>query len=399
MKFLGYGRQTIRDEDVAAVVAVLRGDYLTQGPAVSGFEEALAAYVGAPYAVVVANGTAALHLACLAAGLGKGDIGVTQAITFVASANCLSYCGAQADLVDIDPATINMSPEKLSEYLRRVPACKAVIPVAMGGYSHNGTELRSIAGDRIIIEDACHALGATNRDGTKVGGGTWADMTVFSFHPVKPITTGEGGAIITHREDLYRKLLALRSHGIVRNSSDFIDQSGVDNPWYYEMQELGFNYRLPDILAALGKAQLGSIDGFIARRREIAAYYDRRLADIPGIRLVQADAEMRSRSGHHLYMLQIDYRALRTTRARVMADLKAAGIGAQVHYIPVHHQPYYRPRFQKEFWNLSAADHFYEECLTIPCYPDLTDQDLGFVVENIHKLASRAESGGRDHAV
>lgn len=390
MKFLGYGRQSIDESDIEAVVATLRGDYLTQGPAVTAFEEALARYVGARYAVAVANGTAALHVACLAAEMKVGDIGVTQAITFSASANCLAYCGARADLVDIDPETLNMSPDALRDYLRTVPECKVIIPVAMGGLSADLGTIRGIAGERIIIEDACHALGGHGSEGKPVGGGPHADMTVFSFHPVKPITTGEGGAIVTNREDLYRRLLSLRSHGIVRSPELLVDPSHSAEPWYYEQQILGYNYRLCDIQAALGSSQLRRIDRFIARRREIALFYDREFRDLQGVQLVQADSDFRQRSGHHLYVLRIDFDHLGISRVEVMAALKSLGIGTQVHYLPVHYHPYYRERFKDERHRLRAAESYYSECLSLPCYPTMEEEDMKRVVAGVRMAVSGA---------
>lgn len=392
MKLLGYGRQSIDESDIEAVVTTLRGDYLTQGPAVAAFEEALARYVGARHAVVVANGTAALHIACLAAGLKPGDIGVTQAITFAASANCIAYCGARPDLVDIDPETLNMSPDALRDYLRRVPECKVVISVAMGGLSDGLGTIREIANERVVIEDACHALGGRGSEGNLVGGSIHADMTVFSFHPVKPITTGEGGAIVTDREDLYRSLLSFRSHGIVRAPEPLVDTSHAAEPWYYEQQTLGYNYRLCDIQAALGRSQLCRIDAFIARRREIALFYDREFRDIEGVRLVQADPDFRQRSGHHLYVLRFDFDRLGLSRMEAMAALKAQGIGTQVHYIPVHYHPYYRERFVDERHRLQVAECYYRECLSLPCYPGLDDGDLKRVVAGVRKIVSSART-------
>lgn len=384
MKFLGYGRQTIDEVDIAAVVATLRGDYLTQGPAVVVFEQALAEYVGARYAVAVANGTAALHVACLAAGLRSGDCGVTQALTFAASANCMAYCGARPDLVDVDPDTLYMSSDSLREHLEQVPQCKVVIPVAMGGLSTGLARIREIAGERIIIEDACHALGGRIEQGAPVGGSGYADMTVFSFHPVKPITTGEGGAIVTDREDLYRRMLALRSHGIVRAPDLLFDPYHADEPWYYEQQVLGYNYRLCDIQAALGRSQLQRIDTLISRRRDIAQYYDREFSDLEGVRFVQATPDFRQRSGHHLYALRIAFEDLGITRTAMMMALKAEGIGSQVHYIPVHYHPYYRQRFIDR--RFAVAESYFQECLTLPCYPGLDDADLQRVVTGVKNV-------------
>ena len=386
MKFLGYGRHNIDDNDISAVVEVLRGDYLTQGPAIRLFEERLASYVGARFAVAVSNGTTALHLACLAANLGSGDIGVTQAITFVASANCMAYCGARPDLIDIDPDTLNMSIDSLKDYLKKTPECKLLIPVAMGGLSYDGNEIRSVAGNRIIIEDACHAFGAISGNGKKVGGGGYADMTVFSFHPVKPITTGEGGAIVTDREDFYKRLLALRNHGIVREAEALFESDKASDPWYYEQQVLGFNYRISDIQAALGISQLDKIDRFIKRRHEIASYYDHYLSDFYGVRLVQSDSDCRFRSGHHLYIIRIDFDSIGKTRKQVMDMLAQRGIGTQVHYIPIHYHPYYRNKFGKQLVSLIQAESYYKECLTLPCHPGLSNSDLFRIVSSLKEV-------------
>lgn len=386
LKYLGYGRQLIDESDIERVAAVLRGDYLTQGPELDAFECELAARVGARYAVAVANGTAALHLACLAAELKHGDRGVTQDITFVASANCMAYCGIFPDLVDIDSETLNMCPDSLRAYLRRFPQCRVIVPVAMGGLSHDLAAIRSIAEDRIIIEDASHALGGLASNGRPVGGSGDADMTVFSFHPVKPITTGEGGAIVTDREDFYHRLRCLRSHGIVRAPGRLLDADKADDPWHYELQALGYNYRLSDILAALGRSQLARLGDFVRRRRAIAEYYDAAFAGMAHIVPTQSSADHRRRSGHHLYVVEIDYDALGLTRAQVMRAMSALGIGTQVHYIPVHLHPYYRqqPRSGDMLFGRSMA--YYRRCLTLPCHPGLGDDDLKRVVAAVRSV-------------
>lgn len=382
-RFLGYGRQTIDDIDIQAVIDVLKSDFLTQGPAVTAFEQAIADLTGAKYVVAVSNGTAALHIACLAAGLKEGDVGVTQPITFCASANAITYCGARADLVDIDPDTMTMSVDGLNAYLAEHPECKVVIPVSYGGLSSSNAGLRKAAGDRVIIEDASHSIGALGEDGNMVGSG-YADMYTFSFHPVKPITTGEGGAIATDDEALYKQLLLLRSHGIERDEALLVNKNEAGNPWYHEQQILGFNYRLCDIQAALGTAQMARLPDFIARRREIAKFYDREFAGMNHLRLVQNRTDQRDRSGHHLYTVRIDYEAVGKSRAQVMKELAERQIGSQVHYNPVHRMPYHAARFEGQSFPESEA--YYAETLTLPCFPTLNDDEAAQVVAAVRDV-------------
>lgn len=382
-RFLGYGRQSIEQEDIDAVVAALKGDFLTQGPLVPAFEKALADSCGARYAVAVSSATAGLHIACLAAGMKPGDVGVTQPITFIASANCFAYCGAEIELADVDPDTLMMSPAALAEVLKRRPKINVVIPVSFGGLSSDGAKLRAVAGPkRTIIEDASHSFGASEANGVRVGGGSWADMTVFSFHPVKPVTTGEGGAVLTNDKSFYEKLLLLRSHGIERGAENLAAGEAAD-PWWYEQQLLGFNYRLTDVQAALGASQVKRIDQFMARRRAIAAQYDVAFANLNHIRLVQSDPSQRARSGHHLYILRVDFKALGLSRREVMAQLKARQVGTQVHYIPVYKQPYHRPRFEDGETRFPVSEAFYDEALTIPCFPSMTDAEVAYVAATI----------------
>lgn len=379
-RFIGYGRQTIEQADIEAVVSTLKGDFLTQGPVVPAFEKSLADHVGVKFAVAVSSGTAALHIACLAAGMKPGDVGVTQPITFAASANCFAYCGAQIELSDVDPETMMMSPSLLAETLKRRPEISVIVPVSFGGLSSGGEALRAVAGpDRVIIEDASHTYGGDDANGLKVGASGWADMTVFSFHPVKPITTGEGGAIVTNNPELHRRLLLLRSHGIERTPERMVAGSASD-PWWHEQQALGYNYRLCDIQAALGLAQNGRIGKFIQRRREIAIGFDKAFAGLPHVRLVQSRPDQRARSGHHLYIIRIDFEALGKTRAEVMAELKAQGIGSQVHYIPVYKHPWHATSFPGGAQMFPASENFYRECLTLPCFPGMTDDDMARVV-------------------
>jgi len=288
-RFLGYGRQLIGEDDIAAVVSVLRGDHLTRGPMVDRFEAALADRVGARHCVAVSSGTAALHIACLAAGLKPGDLGLTTPLTFVASANAMLYCGATPLLADIDPDGLGLAPQAAEATIADHPEIRALLPVHFGGLAHGSAALRRVSGARRVIEDACHALGGGYEDGQPVGCGVHADMTVFSFHPVKPITTAEGGAVVTNDPELYRMLRLLRSHGIEHASErlthqDAAFESGAPNPWYYEQQVLGFNYRMSDLQAALGLSQLGKLEAFTARRRSIAQRYDAIFEKLPSSR-------------------------------------------------------------------------------------------------------------------
>jgi perosamine synthetase len=380
---LGYGRQTIDQSDVDAVIAALTSDFLTQGPAVTKFEAAVAAVTGARFAVAVSSATAALHVACLAAGAKAGTKGVTQPLTFVASANCLVYCGAEVGLVDIDPDTLMMCPQKLATHLKAEPDVSIVIPVSFGGLSSNGSELREVCGpNRIIIEDASHAYGATDDNGAPVGSAGWADMTIFSFHPVKPITTGEGGMIVTDNPELYRLLCLYRSHGIERDPN-YLQSPAPVAPWWYEQQVLGYNYRLSDIQAALGANQAPKIGGFLARRREIAQQYDAAFSQVENVQLYQSAPSQRARSGHHVYIAGIDYTAIGKSRSQVMQELRGLGVGSQVHYIPVYTQPYYAARFPNGAQDYPITEAFYEKALTIPCFPTMSDDDVMTVINAI----------------
>ncbi len=381
--FLGYGRQSIDDADIAAVVDVLRGDFLTQGPAIERFEAALAEQTGARYAVSVSNGTAALHIACLAAGVGSRDLGLTSAITFAASANCICYAGGLPAFVDIDRTSLGMSVGGLQRAIDQEPRTKVVIPVHLAGLADSSAEIRRAAGRRIVIEDAAHSLGGQYACGKPVGCGAYSDMTILSFHPVKAITTGEGGAVLTNDEELARTLRRLRNHGIERDSSRFVGsdafEDGNAKPWYYEQVELGFNYRMTDIQAALGLSQLSKLDLFIARRREIAARYDEAFSGVPGIELAQSASEQRARSAHHLYVLLFDFKSLKMTRSALMRQLRDFGIGTQVHYIPVYRLPYYADRGPVDRNQYPVAESYYESCLSIPMHPGLTDEDVEYV--------------------
>lgn len=383
--FIPYATQWIDEDDIQAVAEVLRSGWVTQGPVVGKFEEALALYCGAKYAVAVSSGTAALHLAALAAGISTGDRVVTSPITFVASSNCVLYTGGETRFADIDPDTHNLSVSELEKLLSK-ETIKAVIPVHFAGLPCDMEKIGALAKDRglKVIEDASHALGARYRasDGQwiKVGSCRHSDMTTFSFHPVKHITTGEGGAITTNDKELFDKLRRLRSHGIVREG--VIDEAILEKkPWYYEMRELGYNYRITDIQCALGISQLKRIDGWLARRAEIAARYDSAFADFDAIttRPNQDGVE----SAHHLYVIEIDQ------RNEVFLSLRQSGIGTQIHYIPVHFQPYYRERFGYRAGDFPAAEAYYRRCLSIPIYPKMTDENVDQVIAAVREVAGK----------
>lgn len=392
-RFLGYGRQSIDESDIDAVVAVLRSDFLTQGPAIERFEAALAERVGASYAVAVSSGTAALHIACLAAGVGPGDRGLTSAVTFAASSNCLLYAGAEADFADIDSDGLGIAGVALRCALDQRPDVKAIVSVHLAGLAHEAAEVRALAGERLVIEDASHAVGGSYADGKPVGSGAYSDMCVFSFHPVKTITSGEGGAVVTNDAELARRLRMLRSHGIERDVSRFVGGSahedGRPKPWLYEQQLLGFNYRMTDIQAALGLSQLQRLDRFLQRRRAISRRYDEAFSRLPHMRRPQSQTEQRARSGHHLYIALFDFAALRTTRTAFMLALREQGIGTQVHYIPVYRQPYYAKRYGLDPARFPQAEKYYEECLSLPFYPGLTDEDVERVITTVTRMVTK----------
>lgn len=378
-----YGRQSISEEDIQAVVDVLRSDWLTQGPAIGRFEQAVADYCGVRYAVAVSNGTAALHLACLAAEIGPGDRLWTSPNTFVASANCALYCGAAPDFVDIDVATYNMDADNLGIKLgeaRQGHLPKAVVPVHFAGNSCDMKKISRLCKhyDVTVIEDACHAIGGSYRD-AKIGSCRYSDMTVFSFHPVKIVTTGEGGMVVTNSAELHQRLLRLRTHGITRE--DRFMESPSEGAWYYEQVDLGFNYRITDIQAALGTSQMKRIDEFVDRRRELARRYTEALNGLP---LVLPHEHPDAYSAYHLYVIRLQLNAIKRTRREVFDALRQKGIGVNVHYIPVHTQPYYR-KLGFAPGNFPEAERFYAEAITLPLYPTLSDEEQNFVIASVHE--------------
>lgn len=377
-----YGRQAIDESDIAAVVEVLRSDFLTQGPVVPLFERKVSEYCGAPYSVAVNSATSALHIACLSLGLGPGDWLWTSPNTFVASANCALYCGAKVDFVDIDPATYNLSVSELERKLvqaeRDGKLPKVLVPVHFSGQPCDLKaiwELSKKYGFK-VIEDASHAIGAEYL-GEKIGGCTYSHMTVFSFHPVKIITTGEGGMVTTRDRTLYESLCRLRTHGITRDTTQMLGPSHGD--WYYEQVALGFNYRMTDIHAALGVSQMNRIDRFIARRRELAKRYDVMLGEFPVVRPAQREDRL---SAWHLYVIQL--REDSGQRAAKFQSLRASGIGVNVHYIPVHLQPYYRNLGFCE-GSMPACEAYYRGALSLPLFAEMTESQQDQVVSGLAK--------------
>jgi len=367
-----YGRQEITEADISAVVAVLRSDYLTQGPVVPAFEAAVAGYCGAAHAVAVNSATSALHLACLAVGVGRDDRVWTSPISFVASANCALYCGATVDFVDIDPVTCNMSVERLADKLKCAKATaslpKAVIPVHLCGQPCDMKAIHALGqeyGFR-IIEDASHAIGAKNH-GDPVGNCRYSDITVFSFHPVKIITTGEGGMALTNDPILAERMALLRSHGITRDPSRMSREP--DGPWYYQQIALGFNYRMTDIQAALGISQLERLDSYVSRRRQLADQYDALLADLP---VITPRRNQSSQSSVHLYVIRLRLDQIGASRRSIFSALRAQGIGVNLHYIPIHTQPYYQ-EMGLDMAALKEAERYYASAISLPLYPTLSD--------------------------
>lgn len=387
-----YGRHSVDEEDIAAVVDVLRSEALTSGHTSAAFEAALAEAVGAGFAVSCANGTAALHLAALALDLGPGDAAVVPSITFVATANAVRFVGAEVVFADVDPETGLMTAASLQEALGRVPAglqAKVVFPVHMNGQCVDlaGLEPVARAHGLAVVADSSHAIGSTYRDSAgrpaPAGSGRHCDLATFSFHPVKTIAMGEGGAVTTDREDLAGRIRRLRSHGIVREPAHFAlsaeawNAHGEVNPWYYEMPEVGFNYRASDIHCALGLSQLRKLPDFVARRQALARRYDAALGPLSP--LVRPPARIaHGEPAWHLYPARFDFPRIGRTRAAVMRELAARGVGTQVHYIPIHRQPYYRARYGEV--RLPGADAYYDKVLSLPLFPAMADTDLDTVV-------------------
>lgn len=369
-KMIPYGRQTIEEDDIQAVVDVLRSDYLTTGPKIAEFEKMVADYVGAKYAVAISNGTSALHAACFAAGIQPGDEVITTPLTFAASANCVLYCGGTPVFADVDPKTYNIDPEDIRRKI--TDKTKAIIAVHLAGQPCDMDEIHKIAKehDLLVIEDGAHALGSVYK-GKKVG--TLSDMTTFSFHPVKPITTGEGGMIVTDNEQFYQKMRLFRSHGITREENLMTRNDG---PWFYQQLDLGYNYRITDIQCALGCSQMKKLDRFLARRKQIVARYNEAFADCENIITPYQLPE--TESGWHLYIVQVK----NCDRRKVFEALREQGIAVNVHYIPVYMHPYYQEHGYKDV-HCKNAEEIYSHIITLPLYPALTEEQQKFVIEKI----------------
>lgn len=378
--FLPYGRQWLDEDDIQAVVDVLKSDYLTTGPKIAGFEQAFARYVGAQYAVAVSNGTAALHAACFAAGIQQGDEVITTPITFAASANSVLYSGGTPVFADIDPQTYNISPTELRKKI--TAKTKAIIPVHFTGQPCDMAEIGKIAREHklLVIEDAAHAVGADYK-GKPVGG--ISELTTFSFHPVKHITTGEGGMITTNDAGLYKKLLLFRSHGITRDPEVMRRYAG---PWYYEQLELGYNYRMTDMQAALGLSQLKKSDKFLARRREIAAMYTAAFRDEAGV--ITPFQQEGCNSSWHLYVIQLQLEKLTCGRKEIFEALLQEKIGVNVHYIPVYKHPYYQENGYRDI-KCVHSEELYKRLISLPLFPKMTNQDVQDVIQAVKKVIER----------
>lgn len=372
-KMIPYGRQTIEEDDIQAVVDVLRSDYLTTGPKIAEFEKMVADYVGAKYAVAISNGTSALHAACFAAGIQPGDEVITTPLTFAASSNCVLYCGGTPVFADVDLKTYNIDPEDIRRKI--TDKTKAIIAVHLAGQPCDMDEIHKIAKehDLLVIEDGAHALGSVYK-GKKVG--TLSDMTTFSFHPVKPITTGEGGMIVTDNEEFYQKMMLFRSHGITRDENLMTRNDGS---WFYQQLDLGYNYRITDIQCALGCSQMKKLDRFLARRKEIVARYNEAFADCENIIIPYQLPE--TESGWHLYIVQVK----NCDRKKVFEALREQGIAVNVHYIPVYMHPYYQEHGYKDI-HCRNAEEVYSHIISLPLYPTLMVEEQEYVIETLKHI-------------
>jgi len=371
MKIIPYGRQWVDASDIREVIKVLKSDWLTQGPKIKEFEDALCKYTGAKYAVAISSGTAALHISCLAANIKKGDEVITSPITFVASANSILYCRGKPVFADIEKDTVNIDPEEIRKKINS--NTKAIIPVHFAGHPCDLEEIKEIAEKHnlLIIEDASHALGAEYKN-SKIGSCKYSDMTIFSFHPVKHITTGEGGAVLTNRKDLYQRLLLFRNHGITKKKEKM---NKFDGPWYYEMHELGFNYRITDFQCALGISQLKKLEKYIERRRELVSIYNKELSKMDKIILPVEKPYVKS--SWHIYYIRLKDTS---KRRLIFEELQKSNIGVQVHYIPIHFQTYYKENFGYKVGDYPKAEDYYRSTITLPLYPKMVNSKIQYII-------------------
>lgn len=376
-QFLPYGHQWIDDADIKAVTRVLESDWITQGTKVDEFESKVAEYCGAKYAVAVSSGTAALHAACAVAGISRGDEAITTPVTFAATANAIVYCGGKPLFADIREDTLNINPEEVKKKLSH--KTKAILPVDFAGHPADLNEVKAIAKEKglIVIEDACHAFGAEYY-GKKVG--SLADMTIFSFHPVKSITTGEGGMILTDNKQYYEKLKIFRHHGIIRGNTN----QGL---WYYQIERPGYNLRITDFQCALGISQLKKLDSFVKRRREIAAIYSQAFSEMR--ELVTPLEKENVRAAYHIYVIQLRTELLKAGRKKIFEALRAENIGVNVHYMPLHLHPFYRREFGYERGDYPRAERYYERAITLPLFPKMSDEDAYDVIKAVGKVVGR----------
>jgi len=389
-RFLPYSRQFIDRQDILEVKKVLQKDFITQGPKINEFEKNFAKYVDAKFAVACATGTAALHIACQSLNLKKNGKLLTSPITFVASANCAQFVGADTVFSDIDPNYYCISPEALEKTLQK-KTIDIVVVVHMSGHSADMQKIKTLKKkyNFKIIEDACHGLGGSYNN-KKIGSCYYSDISTFSFHPVKPITTGEGGMVTTNNKNIYEKLLKYRTHGIHKNSKNFLnkkmafDKNGNVNQWYYEMDELGHNYRITDIQAALGNSQLKKIDKFTKARRKIAKLYDKGFSKNKYIKVSKVSKNVQH--AYHLYTILINFKKIRKSRNEIMKKLRDINIGTQVLYIPVHLQPYYVKKYNFKKGDFQNAETYYDTCLSIPIFPNLKKKEVNYIIQNINDL-------------
>ena len=385
-----YGKQHIDKADIAAVSKALKNEYLTQGSLIEKFEKLVSKYVGSKYAVAVSSCTAGLHLSAKVSGLNKNNQLLTSANTFVSTANSALYCGSKVVFSDIDPFTGNMSIADIENILKKNKKIKALSPVHFSGVPLNMKKIHKISKKYklFVYEDAAHALGSRYIDGSRVGNCKYSDLTVFSFHPIKSITTGEGGLITTNNKKIYEKLKRLRSHGIEKFSKKFVSKKNSSNknknsPWYFEMQELGYHYRITDIQCALGITQLKKINKFIKKRESISKRYDLAFKNVLNCKILQKN--LKKWSSHHLYVLKIDFNKINISKSEFMNKLKKKGIITQVHYIPVYLHPFYRNKKESQK-KLKNTEEYYEQALSIPIYYDLKEKDQKYVIDNIKKI-------------